>query len=110
MIRQVSVYLQVGQNQDAVIGRGRLPDAHHLQKAPLAVYLRMERTGEHVRALCSVDGEMWFLVGETRFAVDEPIQVGVYANGEIYRSVHPGAFVDGTAIRFLSFQQWGPSI
>jgi hypothetical protein len=55
-----------------------------------------------------VDGESWLLVGETRFEVAEPVQVGLYANGEIDRVVHPGAHVDGTAIRFLSFRQWGP--
>jgi len=79
-----------------------------LQNAPNAVYLRIERTGERIRALCSGDGEKWFLVGEARFTAPDPIQVGLYANGEIDRVVHPGAHTDGTAIRFLSFRQWGP--
>jgi hypothetical protein len=68
--------------------------------------LRIERVGERVRALCSVDGETWFLVGETRFVVADPLQVGLYANGEIDRVIHPGAHVEGTAIRFLAFDLW----
>jgi len=96
------------ENRDVVIGRGRLPGGQHLQSAPQAIHLRIERTGERVRALCSGDGETWFLVGEIDLAARVPIQVGLYANGEIDRVVHPGAHGDGTAIRFLSFKQWGP--
>jgi tetratricopeptide (TPR) repeat protein len=96
------------ENRDAVIGRGRLPAMVGLQDGPEVVYLRLERTGGRVRALCSADGETWFSVGETEFAMIDPLKVGVYANGEIDRVVYPGTHVKGTAIRFLSFQQWGP--
>jgi hypothetical protein len=96
------------ENQDAVLGRGQLPGGKTLQGAPKAVHLRFERTGEQVRALCSADGATWFLVGETRFVSAGSLQVGLYANGAIDRVVHPGAHSEGTAIRFLSFRQWGP--
>lgn len=93
------------ENQDVVIGRGRLPGVVEQQEG--IVHLRLERVGERVRALCSRDGETWFTVGETQFVAADPLQVGVYANGEIDRVVHPGACTDGTAIRFLTFEQWG---
>jgi tetratricopeptide (TPR) repeat protein len=103
------------ENQDAVFGRGRLPRGAPRQAqdhpgqacgAPERVHLRLERTGERVRALCSLDGEAWFSVGETDFPAVDPLQVGVYANGDIDRIVHPGSYADGTAIRFRSFSQW----
>jgi predicted ATPase/class 3 adenylate cyclase len=98
------------ENQDAVLGRGRLRVSREADQpeGPHTVHLRLERTGEIVRALCSMDGETWFSVGETGFAVADPIQVGLYANGDIDRVIHPGAYAEGTAIRFLSFKQWGP--
>jgi tetratricopeptide (TPR) repeat protein len=95
------------ENQDAVIGRGQLPADTGRLDSLLAVHLRLERVAERVRALCSVDGESWFSVGEIRFEAFDPVQVGLYANGEIDRLVHPGAHTEGAAIRFLSFRQWG---
>jgi hypothetical protein len=94
------------ENRDAVFGRGQLPFKTGLPEAPVAVHLRFERSAERVRALCSEDGEAWFRVGEADFAVDGPLQVGLYANGEIDRVIHPGSHPKGTAIRFLLFQQW----
>jgi hypothetical protein len=38
--------------------------------------------------------------------VEDPFQVGVHAIGHIDRTVYPGAYPDGTAIRFESFQLW----
>jgi tetratricopeptide (TPR) repeat protein len=95
------------ENQDAVIGRGRLPVDPGRADGPLTVYLRLERVAERVRALCSADGETWFSVAEIQFEASDPVQVGLYANGEIDRVVHPGVHAKGAAIRFHSFQQWG---
>jgi hypothetical protein len=38
--------------------------------------------------------------------VEDPLQVGLHAIGDIDRSVYHGAYPDGTAIRFESFQLW----
>ena len=90
--------------RDTVIGRGRLYDLADGGD----VLLRLERTGDMVRALCSSDGERWFTVGQVAFPVDEPIQVGVCGIGDIERLIYPGAHPDGAAIRFRSFQVWEP--
>jgi hypothetical protein len=82
-------------NNDIFIGRGRLTVER--------VFLRMERVGERVNALCSADGEQWFTVGHVDFPVDDPVQVGMHAIGMIDRLIYPGAYPDGTAIRFESF-------
>ncbi len=79
-------------NEDLVFGRGKLPGDR--------IRLRLERSGDQVRALCSADGETWYTAGQTEFAVDDEIQAGLYAIGHIDRAVYPGAFPDGTAIRF----------
>jgi tetratricopeptide (TPR) repeat protein len=98
---QVSLWGCLG-NMDAIIGRGRLdcePDG--------PVFLRLERVGEQVNALCSADGEQWFNVGSAAFPIAGPLQVGLYAVGWIDRTVYHGAYPHGTAIRFESFQLWG---
>jgi DNA-binding SARP family transcriptional activator len=82
-------------NNDVIIGRGRLPAER--------VFLRLERIGARVNALCSADGEAWFTVGQVVFHVDDPLQVGLHAIGMIDRLIYPGAYPDGTAIRFESF-------
>jgi tetratricopeptide (TPR) repeat protein len=87
-------------NRDIVIGRGRLP----LDPVE-GVHLRLERVGGAVSAQCSVSGEDWFTVGATAFPPG-PAQVGVHALGAIDRAANPGAYRDGTAIRFESFQLW----
>ena len=46
-------------------------------------------------------------VGQATFPARSPVQVGLYAVGKIERSIYPGAYSDGTAIRFESFQLWG---
>jgi hypothetical protein len=38
--------------------------------------------------------------------VEDPVQIGVYAIGDIDRTIYPGAYPDGTAIRFESFEIW----
>ncbi len=86
-------------NKDLVFGRGCLPSDR--------VYLRLERLGRHVSALCSVDGVEWFTVGHVEFPDDDPVEVGLHATGNIDRLIYHGAYPDGTAIRFESFQLWG---
>jgi tetratricopeptide (TPR) repeat protein len=88
-------------NQDVIIGRGRLELVGSGR-----VFLRLERTDDRVRALCSADGESWFSVGHVAFPVEGPLQVGLHAIGMIDRTVYPGAYPDGTAIRFESFTLW----
>jgi len=55
-----------------------------------------------VAAFCSADGEAWFSVGRARFPAG-PAQVGLYAIGSIDRAIYPGAYPEGTAIRFSRF-------
>jgi adenylate cyclase len=81
-----------------ILGRGRLPSER--------LFLRLERFGECVRALCSADGQCWFTVGQVVFPVEDPVEVGLYAIGTINRAIYPGAHPGGTAIRFESFQIW----
>jgi len=88
------------ENADVVVGRGWLYEASD------RIILRMERTGDRVRAYCSADGEHWYRVGQATLPVSNPVQVGVHAIGNIDRAVYPGAYPDGTAIRFESFQLW----
>jgi regulation of enolase protein 1 (concanavalin A-like superfamily) len=82
--------------KDLVIGRGRLPAER--------VFLRLERLGSGVNALCSADGSEWFTVGWVELPVEDPVRVGMYAIGTIDRTVYPGAYPEGTAIRFESFR------
>ncbi len=70
------------------------------------IHLRLERNGDRVSAFCSADGEQWYTVGTATFPAHDPIQVGVHAIGEIDRSIYHGAYPEGTAIRFESFQMW----
>jgi hypothetical protein len=53
-----------------------------------------------------LDGESWFTVGTVTFSVEDPVQVGVYAVGNIDRTVYRDAYPEGTAICFESFQLW----
>ncbi|MFQ5796529.1 MAG: AAA family ATPase, partial [Candidatus Bipolaricaulia bacterium] len=85
-------------NEDVIIGHGRLAGEH--------VFLQLERLGDCVNALCSANGVDWFTVGHVTFPVDDPVEVGVYAIGTINRIIYPGAYPEGTAIRFESFQMW----
>jgi tetratricopeptide (TPR) repeat protein len=83
-------------NEDVIVGRGRLPGERH--------WLRLSRIGDQVSAFCSADGERWFTVGSVGFAVRDPLEVGVHAIGQIHRSYYPGAYREGTAIRFELFE------
>ena len=62
--------------------------------------------GGRVNALCSADGESWFTVGQVEFLVNDPVKVGLHAIGSIDRTIYPGAYPEGTAIRFESFDLW----
>jgi regulation of enolase protein 1 (concanavalin A-like superfamily) len=53
-------------------GRGRLHGRSY--------FLRLERTGERLVALCSTDGEHWLTCGTVLFAAGDPLLVGVHAN------------------------------
>jgi hypothetical protein len=79
------------EGQHTIAGRGRLPSA--------AVHLRLERLGQDVRALCSVDGRAWFRVAQVAFSVDDPVQVGLLAGV----ASNPAR---RTAMRFKSFRVW----
>jgi tetratricopeptide (TPR) repeat protein len=85
-------------NRDVIIGRGRLPGER--------LFLRLERRGGHVRALCSSDDQAWFTVGQTEFPTENPLEVGLHAIGSIDRTIYPGAYPNGTAIGFQSFGLW----
>lgn len=80
-------------NRNLVIGRGALSHAGR-------VVLRLERRGDAVRALCSADGREWYGVGETLLSADGPTLLGLHAIGQIDRILRPGAYPEGTAIRF----------
>jgi regulation of enolase protein 1 (concanavalin A-like superfamily) len=81
-----------------LIGRGRLRSER--------VFLRLERVGDRVSAFCSADGKNWFTVGHVEFPIEDPLQVGMHAIGHIDRCIYRGAYPEGTAIRFESFQLW----
>jgi hypothetical protein len=71
------------------------------------VFLRLERLGGRVHALCSANGENWFTLGHAAFPVEGPVQLGLFTIGCIDRHIAPGAYPEGTAIRFESFTLWG---
>jgi hypothetical protein len=85
--------------RDDISFRGRLPGDQ--------TFLRLERIGNGVRALCSSDGCEWLTVRRSDFATENPVDVGVYAIGDIDRIIQAGAFTQGSAIRFESFELGG---
>jgi predicted ATPase len=85
-------------NEDRMVGRGWLPGER--------TWLRLERRGTTVRALCSADGTQWWSAGECAFPAREGEQVGMHAIGLIDRTIYHGAFPEGSAIRFQSFDLW----
>ncbi len=96
------------EDQDAVYSRGRLPPepvegpTGTIERA----WLRLEWADGQVRALCSADGQAWYIAGSVALPYDARAQVGVYACGNIDRGIYPGAYPEGTAIRFESFRCW----
>jgi hypothetical protein len=87
--------------EDAVFGRGRLPGAR--------IWLRLERTGPQVRALCSADGRDWFTAGAVSLADVAPWQAGIFAVGYVDRALYPGTPAGGGALRFTSVTLWSSS-
>ena len=85
--------------KELLFGRGRLPSER--------MFLRLERVGRLLQALCSAEGKRWTKVGHVDFLPPVPLQIGVYAIGDIDRTIYHGAYPDGTAVRFESFQAWG---
>jgi len=57
-----------------------------------------------LRAFCSGDGRSWSTVGQAELPVQDPVELGLFGGGWIWRPIYPGAFPDGAAIRFESFQ------
>jgi hypothetical protein len=80
------------------LGRGRL--------AATRMWLRLERRGDTVCALCSSDGREWFTAGDVEFPMREGEQIGVHAIGMIDRTIYHGAYPHGTVIRFESLDLW----
>jgi hypothetical protein len=62
-------------------------------------YLRLERSGDTVRALYSEDGRQWLLVAEAE-AAPGSWTAGLIALGMVDRAIHPGAPGGGGAMRF----------
>jgi tetratricopeptide (TPR) repeat protein len=87
------------ENDDLIFGRGRLPAER--------VFLRLERLGRRVSALCSTDGREWFTAGHAAFPAADPVEVGLHAIGTIDRTIYPGAYREGSAIRFEAFRVFG---
>jgi regulation of enolase protein 1 (concanavalin A-like superfamily) len=85
-------------NEDLAFGRGALPSQR--------IWLRLACTGDSVRGLCSADGEVWYSVGQLDFPADGQTQAGIFAAGNIDRTVYHGAYRDGAAIRFESVTIW----
>jgi tetratricopeptide (TPR) repeat protein len=98
--RHAITFMGCVDNKDVAVGRGRLYEEFE------RVYLRLERVGDRVNALCSADGEQWYTVGHAAFPVRDPVQAGIHAIGTINRTIYHGAYPEGTAIRFESFQMW----
>ncbi len=86
-------------NHDLIFGRGQLRRNKKV--------LRLERRGHWLSAACSADGVHWFSVGGCEVSTGEPLRLGLHAIGHINRLVYPGAFREGTAIRFDQFWLWG---
>ena len=82
--------------EDIIVGRGRLTAE--------VLHLRLERKNDLVRALCSADGTTWWTVGQVEFSPTDPIEIGLFAVGRIERYLYPGAFPEGSAIRFDEFR------
>jgi len=79
---------------------------HGLMPGDGETHLRLERLGDQFSAYCSADGENWLTCGTMTLPLDDPIQVGIYANGMIDRTIYCGSYEEGTATQFRSFKLW----
>jgi DNA-binding SARP family transcriptional activator len=79
-------------NRDIVVGRGRLGSEQ--------VLLRIERSGTNVRALACAGGKQWFTVGQVEFPAEDPLRVGLFADGAIHPEVYLRPDREGSEIRF----------
>ena len=93
-------------NRDVVVGRGWLPD---WLGSDGDVYLRIRYAGGVAEALCSVDGEMWFVVGQTAFPESDNLVLGLYGIGVQDPLLYPGRCQGSHSIRFRSFWLWQSS-
>jgi len=80
-------------------GRGYLPDENDEN-----IYLRLERSGDIFSAYVSADGINWLTCGKLTMSLDDPIQVGIYAQGMINRTVYCGEYREGSATIFREFR------
>lgn len=85
-------------NKDRFVGRGRLVGD--------TIHLRLERRGDRVCGLCSVDGIAWFLVGEMEWVWPGTLLAGVYVVGMVDRTLYPGAPPHGGALCFDNVRIW----
>jgi hypothetical protein len=93
--------------KNVIIGQGRLFElAAPAQTSDSRVLLRLERRAGRVQAFCSANGEQWYSVGQTTFPAGDPVEVGLHAIGWIDRTIYPGAYSEGAAIRFTAFEMW----
>jgi hypothetical protein len=87
--------------QEAIVGRGWLPDGTD------EAHLRLEWRDGAARALCSADGARWYQVGEAPWDSSAPFLIGMHAVGDLDRIVYPGRYAEGTAISFRNVRVWG---
>jgi hypothetical protein len=87
-------------NRDLVVGRGRL------EAGP--TWLRLERCGATVSALCSPDGQSWSSAGNVNFGAGDPLEAGLFAEGMVRPEIYPRAYVAGSEARFSRFQMLKP--
>ena len=83
-------------NRDLVLGRGRLPARR--------TWLRLARRGPYVTAYCSADGEAWYTVGRATFPEADPVALGPCVLGAIDRTIYPGTYSAGAAMRFSALR------
>ncbi|HLF88698.1 MAG TPA: adenylate/guanylate cyclase domain-containing protein [Anaerolineales bacterium] len=84
---------------DLVFGRGQIKGDR--------IFLRLERRGHWLSALCSADGENWLHAGGCELSTIEALHLGLHAIGHINRLVYPAAYAEGTSILFNEFWLWG---
>ena len=70
------------------------------------VYMRLERIGSDFSFYCSSDGKNWLKHETMELEIDDPVQIGIYANGTFDRTLYCGEFREGTATLFRDFRLW----